>query len=211
MRLGVDGHRGELTITRAARALAAFEGRKKITAGDVRRVAPMCLRHRLRRDPLEMVEGGARIEQAVEDIFGEDPEGPDEGRARRGDGSDYPTPDTFDHTGDAPRQHAPPEKNRGHERGFRQADTDSDHHDPHQPSDREALDAASATEERVVPSATCGATGRRARLASSEHGAGQQWPLPRTQKRGTETHLARAARALRRGHRRQNSRRPRRG
>ncbi|HEX6622734.1 MAG TPA: magnesium chelatase ATPase subunit I, partial [Pyrinomonadaceae bacterium] len=154
VRLGVDGHRGELTITRAARALAAFEGRKKITAADVRRVAPMCLRHRLRRDPLEMVEGGARIEQAVEDIYGEDPEGPDEGHARRGNGPDYPPPHSFDHTGAAPTQNTPLEKNRGHERGFRQADTGSNHHDPHRPSDREALDAAPSTEERVIPSAT---------------------------------------------------------
>ncbi|HZB46754.1 MAG TPA: magnesium chelatase ATPase subunit I, partial [Pyrinomonadaceae bacterium] len=152
VRLGVDGHRGELTITRAARALAAFEGRKKITAGDVRRVAPMCLRHRLRRDPLEMVEGGARIEQAVADIFGDEPEGPDGGRARRGDGSDSPTPHTFDHTGNTAGQNMPLEKNRGHERGFRQADTGSNHHDPHQPSDREAPAAAPSIEERVMPS-----------------------------------------------------------
>ena len=63
--LKVDGHRGELTIARAARALAAFEGRIAANADDVERVALMSLRHRLRRDPLETVEGGARIEQAV--------------------------------------------------------------------------------------------------------------------------------------------------
>ncbi|HEX8071016.1 MAG TPA: magnesium chelatase ATPase subunit I [Pyrinomonadaceae bacterium] len=68
--LGVDGHRGELTIVRAARALAAFEGRAHITEADVRRVAPLALRHRLRRDPLEQTEGGARVEQAVAEAFG---------------------------------------------------------------------------------------------------------------------------------------------
>src|SRR3954468_24686723 len=52
-RLNIDGHRGEITIARAARALAAFEGRREVTTDDVRRVAPMSLRHRLRRDPLE--------------------------------------------------------------------------------------------------------------------------------------------------------------
>ena len=69
-RLGVDGHRGEITVARAARALAAFEGRDVVTAGDVRRVAPLALRHRLRRDPLEQGGGGARVERAAEELFG---------------------------------------------------------------------------------------------------------------------------------------------
>lgn len=67
--LNVDGHRGELTITRAARALAAFEGRRKATEADVRHVAVMALRHRLRRDTLEETGGAQRIEQAVEQVF----------------------------------------------------------------------------------------------------------------------------------------------
>lgn len=72
LRLGVDGHRGEITVTRAARALAAFEGRKKATAEDVRRVAAMSLRHRLRRDPLEQSGGdGARVQTSVEELFGD--------------------------------------------------------------------------------------------------------------------------------------------
>src|SRR6185436_17761 len=51
--LKVDGHRGELTIMRAARALAAFEGRRVVTDDHVKRVSAMALRHRLRRDALE--------------------------------------------------------------------------------------------------------------------------------------------------------------
>jgi magnesium chelatase subunit D len=69
-RLGVDGHRGELTIARASRALAAFENRKEVAAGDVRRVAAMALRHRLRRDPLEQTGGGSQIEQTAQELFG---------------------------------------------------------------------------------------------------------------------------------------------
>lgn len=69
--LGVEGHRGELTITRASRALAAFEGRRRVSDEDVRRVAAMCLRHRMRRDPLEQASGGARIEEGVKEMFGE--------------------------------------------------------------------------------------------------------------------------------------------
>jgi magnesium chelatase subunit D len=70
VRLKVDGHRGEITIARAARSLAAFEGRKHVTSEDVRRVARMSLAHRLRRDPLEQTGGGAQIEQATEELFG---------------------------------------------------------------------------------------------------------------------------------------------
>jgi magnesium chelatase subunit D len=70
LRLNVDGHRGEITVARAARALAAFEGRPEVTTADVRRVAPMSLRHRLRRDPLEQ-SGGARIENHLDELFGD--------------------------------------------------------------------------------------------------------------------------------------------
>lgn len=68
-RLRIDGHRGEITITRAARALAAFEGRRVVTEDDVRRVATMSLRHRLRRDPLDPTDGGERVEQALDTVF----------------------------------------------------------------------------------------------------------------------------------------------
>ncbi|HEY0169707.1 MAG TPA: magnesium chelatase ATPase subunit I [Pyrinomonadaceae bacterium] len=83
-RLGVDGHRGEITVARAARALAAFEGRGEATAADVKRVAPLALRHRLRRDPLEQGGGGARVERASEEMFGgEDSDSGEGGKARR--------------------------------------------------------------------------------------------------------------------------------
>lgn len=77
-RLDVDGHRGELTIARAARALAAFENRREATRDDVRRVAAMALRHRLRRDPLEQTSGGAQIEQAAQELFGASGDAPPE-------------------------------------------------------------------------------------------------------------------------------------
>jgi magnesium chelatase subunit D len=67
--LKVDGHRGELTIARAARALAVFEGRRKLSEEDVKRVALMSLRHRLRRDPLEEAGNTGRIERAIEKVF----------------------------------------------------------------------------------------------------------------------------------------------
>jgi magnesium chelatase subunit D len=86
-RLNVDGHRGELTIARAARALAAFEGRNEVTREDVRRVALMALRHRLRRDPLEQTDGGTQIEQATGELFGageDEPPAPDSASGDKG-------------------------------------------------------------------------------------------------------------------------------
>jgi magnesium chelatase subunit D len=51
--VGAEGLRADLTICRAAAALAGWEGRDAVSAADVRRVAPLALAHRARRDPLE--------------------------------------------------------------------------------------------------------------------------------------------------------------
>lgn len=67
--LNVDGHRGELTIARSARALAAFEGRKAVSEEDIRRVVVMSLSHRLRRDPLEETGGREEILSALNASF----------------------------------------------------------------------------------------------------------------------------------------------
>jgi magnesium chelatase subunit D len=67
--LKVDGHRGELTIMRAARALAAFEGRRAVTEEHVKRVSAMALRHRLRRDALDETATSEQIQQAVDQVF----------------------------------------------------------------------------------------------------------------------------------------------
>jgi magnesium chelatase subunit I len=70
VKLEVDGHRGELTISRAATALAAFEGRTEVREEDVRRVAMLALRHRLRKDPLETQDDEVKIEQALNEVLG---------------------------------------------------------------------------------------------------------------------------------------------
>jgi magnesium chelatase subunit I len=69
MRLGIDGHRGELTITRAASAYAAFEGRTEVTLSDIRAIAVPALRHRLRRDPLETIDAGEKVERELQAIL----------------------------------------------------------------------------------------------------------------------------------------------
>jgi magnesium chelatase subunit I len=65
-----DGLRGELTLMRAARALAALEGAKGVRRAHLVAVAPMALRHRLRRDVLDETGSTARIDRAVEELFG---------------------------------------------------------------------------------------------------------------------------------------------
>ena len=67
VRLEIVGHRGELTLLRAAKALAAFDGRLQVTPDDVRRVAVMALGHRLRRDVHGDMDSGVRIRHALDD------------------------------------------------------------------------------------------------------------------------------------------------
>jgi len=69
VKLEIDGHRGELTLSRAATSLAAFEGRDVVSLADVRRIAVLALRHRLRKDPLETQDDAVRIERAADAIL----------------------------------------------------------------------------------------------------------------------------------------------
>ncbi|MDG3041399.1 magnesium chelatase ATPase subunit I [Roseicyclus marinus] len=68
--LGSDGLRGELTLLRAARALAAFDGDTQVTRDHLRAVAPSALRHRLRRDPLDEAGSTTRVSRVVEEVLG---------------------------------------------------------------------------------------------------------------------------------------------
>lgn len=55
IRAGVDGHRADTVMARAATALAALENRSETSLSDVERVAPFVLAHRLRSRPFEDV------------------------------------------------------------------------------------------------------------------------------------------------------------
>jgi magnesium chelatase subunit I len=66
--VGADGLRGELTLLRAGRALAALKGARAVAAAHVAEVAPMALRHRLRRNPLDETGSTARIRRALEEM-----------------------------------------------------------------------------------------------------------------------------------------------
>lgn len=67
--LEIEGLRGDLVTTRAAKALAAFEARTEVSIEDIRRTIVLCLRHRLRRDPMEPINSGNKIETAFNNFF----------------------------------------------------------------------------------------------------------------------------------------------
>ena len=67
--LGSDGLRGELTLLRAARAQAAFEGADTVSRSHLRAVAASALGHRLRRDPLDEAGAGARVARCIAEIL----------------------------------------------------------------------------------------------------------------------------------------------
>ena len=67
--VGADGLRGELTLMRAARALAALDGKVEAGIGQLRAVAALSLRHRLRRSVLDETGSTVRIERAMAELF----------------------------------------------------------------------------------------------------------------------------------------------
>ncbi|OUV03723.1 MAG: magnesium chelatase ATPase subunit I [Betaproteobacteria bacterium TMED82] len=69
--LKTDGLRGELTLSKAARALAAYKRSRIVKLNHVREIATLCLRHRLRRDPLDETSSDARVKRSIQKILGD--------------------------------------------------------------------------------------------------------------------------------------------
>lgn len=67
--LGVEGLRGDLTCTRAAKALAAFELREIVSKDDIERIIVLCLRHRLRKDPMDSINSGDKVFEVFSKVF----------------------------------------------------------------------------------------------------------------------------------------------
>ena len=67
--LDVDGLRGDIVTNRASKAYAAYEGRTKVVVEDIEKVITLCLRHRLRKDPLESIDSGDKVKAVFEEIF----------------------------------------------------------------------------------------------------------------------------------------------
>jgi magnesium chelatase subunit I len=68
-KLDVDGLRGDIVTNRAAKAHAAYNGRDKVTIEDISKVITLCLRHRLRKDPLESIDSGDKVNKIFKEIF----------------------------------------------------------------------------------------------------------------------------------------------
>nr|ARO91216.1 magnesium chelatase subunit I [Rhodochaete parvula] len=67
--LDVDGLRGDIVANRASKAFAAYQGRNNVTVDDIRTVITLCLRHRLRKDPLESIDSGEKVRKTFDKIF----------------------------------------------------------------------------------------------------------------------------------------------
>lgn len=67
--LDVDGLRGDIVTNRAAKAYAAFNGQQTVTSSDISKVITLCLRHRLRKDPLETMDSGEKVQKVFDRIF----------------------------------------------------------------------------------------------------------------------------------------------
>ena len=68
-KLDVDGLRGDIVTNRAAKAYAAYNKRSKVTVEDIEKVITLCLRHRLRKDPLESIDSGDKVTSVFEEVF----------------------------------------------------------------------------------------------------------------------------------------------
>jgi len=68
-RLDVDGLRGDIVTNRAAKAYAAYNQRDEVILEDISKVITLCLRHRLRKDPLESIDSGDKVGKVFRDIF----------------------------------------------------------------------------------------------------------------------------------------------
>lgn len=71
--VGAQGLRADLAICRAAAALAGWEGRRSVSAADVKRVAPLALGHRAHHDPLSGPSyAQEEIDKALDEHVGDD-------------------------------------------------------------------------------------------------------------------------------------------
>jgi magnesium chelatase subunit I len=67
--LDVDGLRGDIVTNRAAKAFAAYNARTEVTVDDIKTIITLCLRHRLRKDPLETIDSGDKVNQVFNEVF----------------------------------------------------------------------------------------------------------------------------------------------
>ena len=67
--LGIEGLRGDIVCARAAKALAAYEGRKDVIFSDLYNIIELCLKHRLRKNPMDNINGSDKIYSLFKKYF----------------------------------------------------------------------------------------------------------------------------------------------
>jgi Mg-chelatase subunit ChlI len=69
--MNVEGHRSDLVILKAARAQAAFDGRKTINDLDIALTAELALLHRIKGGPFQQTEIGVEeLRERIEHLVG---------------------------------------------------------------------------------------------------------------------------------------------
>ncbi|WP_302081827.1 VWA domain-containing protein [Salinibaculum rarum] len=86
---GVDGHRGDIATTRAARTFAALDRRTTVVEADVRRAAELALPHRLQSRPFEDAPDPEDVlDDHFDDSESDDAEGEDDDNSESTDDGD---------------------------------------------------------------------------------------------------------------------------
>ena len=67
--LDVDGLRGDIVVNRAAKALASYYNKKSVDMDDIKKVIKLCLRHRLKKDPLDTIDSGSKIDILLKELL----------------------------------------------------------------------------------------------------------------------------------------------
>ncbi|KAL4434009.1 hypothetical protein ABPG75_000450 [Micractinium tetrahymenae] len=70
--LDIDGVRGDIVTNKAVKAFCAYEGRTQATKEDLERIAPLVLNHRMRKDPLDPIDGGTKVRIALRRLLNPD-------------------------------------------------------------------------------------------------------------------------------------------
>ncbi|MFA9426631.1 VWA domain-containing protein [Natronorubrum sp. A-ect3] len=106
---GVDGHRGDVATARAAKTIAALEGRTTVIESDVYEAARYALPHRLRSTPFE---DEPELEDILEDRFDEEASDGDENEA---DDADDESDSAADGDGETGNESSGEDRNDDHD------------------------------------------------------------------------------------------------
>ena len=53
--MNVDGHRADIIMMKAAKTIAALNGREEVTTSDIQEASDLALQHRMRRKPFQKI------------------------------------------------------------------------------------------------------------------------------------------------------------